>query len=314
MIDYQMTIQKIYCDESGFTGNNLLDAETPFFTYAAVAISQDEAKEFVDKVIKDYKVQSTELKFNKLIKYNRGKQAITHILKTFHEQMKVVVYDKKYSLACKFYEYVFEPTIASNSSLFYNLGFHKFIGNLLYLEFQQQNKYAEEIFADFYTLMKSKNYEETNYMFSSLLLPIISPMLDLIKTFCIYHRNTINEELDSLKGNGVGKWILDFTQTSLVTLLAEWGQEFQQLHVFCDESKPLQEQQEIFDAMLNKQDKIFMEVEGKEHPITFNLATQLQFVNSKTYPGIQIADVAAGIFAFVFQENLKGKYSQYPDE
>lgn len=314
MINNRTTIQEIYCDESGFTGGNLLDAASPFFTYATVAVSQDEAKEFVDKVIKDYKVQSTELKFNKLIKYSRGKQAITYILKTFHEQTKVVVHHKKYSLACKFYEYVFEPTIASNNSLFYNLGFHKFISNFLYLEFQQETKYAEEIFTDFYTLMKSKDYEETKYMFSALVLPDISPMLDLIKTFCIYHRNTINEELDSLKGKGVGKWILDLTGVSLASLLAEWGQKYQQLQVFCDESKPLQEQPEVFNAMINRQDKIFIEVEGKEHPISFNLATQLEFVNSKTYPGIQIADVAAGTFAFVFQKNLKEKDAEYPDE
>jgi hypothetical protein len=81
MISPQKEIQEIYCDESGFTGNNLLDKATPFFAYATVAVSHEEAKEFVERVIKDYKVQNCELKFQKLIKYSRGKQAITHILK-----------------------------------------------------------------------------------------------------------------------------------------------------------------------------------------------------------------------------------------
>ncbi|MBW4504982.1 MAG: DUF3800 domain-containing protein [Scytonematopsis contorta HA4267-MV1] len=314
MPDAQIIAQEIYCDESGFTGNNLLDSQTPYYSYATVAVSHEEAKEFVERVIKDYKVQANELKFQKLIRYSRGQKAITHILKTFHERMKVVVHHKKYNLACKFYEYVFEPTISSNNSLFYNINFHRFIGNLLYLEFQQQNKDAKELFENFYQLMKTKNDEGLDYMFGSSTLTETSSYIDMVRTFCISHRDTINEELESLKGSGVGKWILDLTVTSLASLLAEWGLQYQQLDVFCDVSKPLQEEPIIFNAMVNRKDKIFMEIAGKEHPIGFNLAAPIKFVDSKQYPGIQIADVASGIFTYVFQENEKGHYANYPEE
>ncbi|MCP6760084.1 MAG: DUF3800 domain-containing protein [Fischerella sp. CENA71] len=314
MSETQRTIQEIYCDESGFTGNNLLDSQTFYYTYATVAVSHEEAKEFVEQVIKDYKVQANELKFQKLIKYSRGKKAITHILKNFHERMKVVVHHKKYNLACKFFEYVFEPTISPKNSLFYNIDFHRFISNILYLEFQQQSKYAEEIFTDFYKLMKAKNSEGLDYMFSSPSLTETSLFIEMIITFCISHRDAINKELESLQGSGVGKWILDLTLTSLGSLLAEWGLKFKNLKVFCDTSKPLQEQPDFFNRMINYEDKLFMELNGKKHPISFNLATPIEFVDSKKYPGIQIADVASGTFAFVFQENEKGSYCQYPEE
>lgn len=94
MDTFEKESQEIYCDESGFTGNNLLDEATPFFAYATVAVKHEEAKEFVAKIIKDYRVQSSELKFQKLIKYSRGKQAITHILKSFHSHAKVSISDK----------------------------------------------------------------------------------------------------------------------------------------------------------------------------------------------------------------------------
>jgi Protein of unknown function (DUF3800) len=145
MVSSQKKIQEIYCDESGFTGNNLLDEATPFFAYATVAVSHEEAEEFVERVIKDYKVQTSELKFQKLIKYSRGKQAITYILKAFSHRAKVSINDKKFNLACKFYEYIFEPTVASKSSIFYNLNFHRFISHLLYLHFEQKSEYAEKI-------------------------------------------------------------------------------------------------------------------------------------------------------------------------
>jgi hypothetical protein len=307
-------IQEIYCDESGFTGNNLLDEATPFFAYATVAVSHEEAKEFVERVIKDYKVQSGELRFQKLIKRRRGKEAITYILKNFSHRAKVAVNDKKFNLACKFYEYIFEPALASKSSIFYNLNFHRFISHLLYLHFKQKSEYAGEIFEDFYNLMKAKNDEGLLYLFSSRALPDISPALDTVRTFCIHQQNVINAELESRKGTGIGKWILDLTHSSLVSLLSEWGQEYYQLRVFCDASKPLQEQVEFYQAMVNKEEKIFMELGEKEHAITFNLSGVPQLVNSQSYPGIQIADILAGAFTFVFRENSKGNYTSYPDE
>jgi Protein of unknown function (DUF3800) len=313
MSSSQKKIQEIYCDESGFTGNNLLDEATPFFAYATVAVSHEEAKEFVEGVIKDYRVQSGELKFQRLIRYSRGREAITHVLSKFSHRSKVTINHKKFNLACKFYEYIFEPTIASKNSIFYNLNFHRFISNLLYLHFEQKHEYAEKIFEDFYNLMKIKDSDGLLYLFNSTTLPSISPALDIVRTFCIHQQDVVNEELESLKGTDVGKWILDLTQSSLVSLLSEWGEEYDQLRVFCDASKPLQEQTEIYQAMVNKEEKISMELAGEEHAITFNLADVPQLVNSQSHPGIQIADILAGTFTFIFRENSKGNYSNYPE-
>ncbi len=47
-------IQEIYCDEAGYTSSNLLDKQQPYFAYASVATNNDEAKEFVKEIIKDY--------------------------------------------------------------------------------------------------------------------------------------------------------------------------------------------------------------------------------------------------------------------
>lgn len=160
--------------------------------------------------------------------------------------------------------------------------------------------------------MKAKDNEGLVYLFGSTALPKISPELDLIRAFCIYQQGSISAELDSLKGTGVGKWVLDLTRSSAFSLLAEWGREFHQLKVFCDESKPLQEGINVFKVMVEKEEKIFMEVAGEEHPISFNLVNSPQFVDSKTYPGIQIADILAGTFTFVFRENSKGHHTDYP--
>ncbi len=132
--------------------------------------------------------------------------------------------------------------------------------------------------------------------------------------FCMSQRDIINAELDSLKGTGVGKWILDLTNSALVALLSEWGQEHDQLCVFCDSSKPLQDQVEIYQAMVDREEKLFVNLGNKKRAITFNLDKPPSLVNSISHPGIQIADILAGTFTFVLRENLKGNHNSYPNE
>ena len=300
----KQTIQEIYCDEAGFTSNNFLDKEQTFFAYASVAIENEEAIECVNKIVKDYRIQGNELKGSKLLKFNRGRHAVAEILNNFQERIKVSIFHKKFNLACKFYEYIFEPTISAKNSLFYQIEFHRFISNLLFIHFQAQSEYAEEIFIDFQNLMKKLDDEELNYLFSSLTLPNISPILDCIRMFCIHHRDIINEELNSLQGTDTGKWILELSTTALFSLLAEWGQEFNQLKVFCDASQPLKDSQVLFNTMIGKEEKIYFDFfQGKgQEPITFNLCQEIQFVESHKFPGIQIADVAAAACAYAFKE------------
>lgn len=113
----------------------------------------------------------------------------------------------------------------------------------------------------------------------------------------------ISEELSSLEDTKTGKWVLELTSTSLVSLLSDWGQQFYELEVFCDQSKPLQEQPEFFNAMIGNTTQISINTGEQIHPLSFNLKQPIKFINSKQYPGIQIADIFAGATKFVFQEN-----------
>lgn len=71
---------QIYCDESGFTGNRLLDADQPIFTFASVASNEEEAQFIVEKIIKDYGIQNGEIKSGNLVKNPKGLRALDEIL------------------------------------------------------------------------------------------------------------------------------------------------------------------------------------------------------------------------------------------
>jgi hypothetical protein len=92
----------IYCDEAGFTGNNLLNPDQPYFVYASVLLDPNEARETVERIMKNYHVQGSELKGRNLVKYNKGRKAITEILEKFSNSVCLCVFQKKYNLACKF--------------------------------------------------------------------------------------------------------------------------------------------------------------------------------------------------------------------
>lgn len=301
--------ENIYFDESGFTGNNLLHPQQGIFSYASVHTDDDEAKSFVEYAIKKYGVQGGELKGKNLIKYNKGKNLISEILSVFKGRLKASVSNKKYALAGKFFEYIFEPALSDNNLLFYNLNFHKFVSNVLYMEFVARGAGAEEIFEDFESLMRTGDFDRLTTLFSSTSHPDMSPILSSVKDFAILNQASVREELNGYAGHGAGKWVLDLTNTALFSLLAEWGLVHDQVTAFCDSSKPLMEDQSLYDAMINREDRHFTEVAGFRSPLTFNLSGPLRLVNSKEVHGIQIADAVAAAFAYCTDSSNKDAHA-----
>jgi hypothetical protein len=300
----------LHFDESGFTGNNLLNKKQKIFCYASVECPHQEAQDFVEHIIKKYRIQNGEIKGGNLLKGLKGKRAVDEIIQHFKGRFKVSVSDKKYALAGKFFEYIFEPAIQSVNSIFYNINFHRFISNMLHVEFTVRGAMAEEIFEDFEKLMRTGDFEGLKALFSPSKNEGISPILEQICDFAIHNKEAVIEELDGYAGNGAGKWVLDLTNTALFSLLAEWGQEYEQLTAYCDQSKPLSEDQEIFNAMINREEKKYSHVAGIDSPITFNLKEPLKLVDSKIIHGVQLADAIAGAFAYACDNENQDEYAK----
>ncbi len=290
-----MMIQQIYCDESGFSGNYLLDREQPFFAYSSVAIDNEEATYLINELRSKYKLQGDELKGKNLVRNNKGESAITWLLNKLQNKARFSVNNKKYALACQMFEYIFEPVLSEQNSLYYRIGFHKFVSNLLYLEFSIQSQDAEDIFIEFEQLMRTKDTSKIDRMLSIASqtdMRLDRPLGQLL-TFAACHKNRISDEISSIPGTGIGKWILELSFSALFHLLAYWGDIFESLSVFCDESKPLVDQVNHLEIMIKREEKIYQQITETKYPITFNLAHSIKFVNSKDYNGIQLADILA---------------------
>ena len=114
--------------------------------------------------------------------------------------------------------------------------------------------------------------------------------------------------MNGYAGEGAGKWILDLTNTALFSLLAAWGTEFEQVTAICDQSKPLSDDQTLFNVMINRKDKQYSLLD-KKTPITFNLSGPIQLVDSKLTPGVQLADCVAAAFAYACSKDTADDYA-----
>jgi hypothetical protein len=292
-------MMKVYCDEAGFTGNNLLDDQQQSFVYSSVAIEPAQAEDLVQKTVQDFRLQGDEVKGSRLIKYERGRQAIRFLLSECVNNTKIIFADKPFTLACKFHEYIFEPVYAQGSLVFYEAGFHKFVANVLYDEWKRNNSVARVVLREFQELMRTKDPHAVQTLFSGALDDQnVSSSIRNILLFVFFNKDVILKEIRLLEGLDIGTWILEVTHTSLFALLGFWSKKYGQLEVYCDHSKPLLAQREVLDNLVGR-DVTELKIFSNTEPLVFpSLSMPLQLVDSRTNPGIQIADALAAGFSY----------------
>jgi len=296
--------QTIYFDESGYTGNNLLSPDQPAFVYASVAIGTSDASHLHSEMLSRFQIKGKELKGKNLVKNKQGQEAISWLLNKCSDIACIVVANKKFALAGKFFEYIFEPVLKTNNSLFYAVGFHRFIANLLYILFESKDECAEDMLDEFETLMRTQDPDDIE----RLLVPLgqaikFSDPLGQILTFSLCHKEKIKDEIKTLSEiNGVRRWALELTTTSLFWMLSLWSERFDLMEVYCDKSEPLDTNRHLFDTMIGRQDRIYMKLGSEpERALTYNLAGPIILLDSQQSPGIQIADVLSSSIAFALK-------------
>ena len=149
-----MDSQNVYVDEAGFTGGNLLDRDQSELVFAAVAIREAEAARIWAEVATQSKTQSPELKGTNLTSRPRGRTAITWLLENTAKYVKLAAINKRYALAGKFFEYIFEPVLAEKNRLLYVVDFHKFVAMALYLYDAAGHAFGAYVFESFQYIVR----------------------------------------------------------------------------------------------------------------------------------------------------------------
>src|SRR5437588_5042966 len=99
----------IFIDESGYTGEDLMNSDQPIFTLATLCLPESDCKELRERFFK--KVKSPELKHKRLVE-NRRQELIIHFLKELSktpELVKLHITHKRYALVSKLVQYIVVP-------------------------------------------------------------------------------------------------------------------------------------------------------------------------------------------------------------
>lgn len=305
-----MTPKQMFCDESGYDGNNLWHPDQPHFVYAAVQIEIEEANSIVADARSRFGLGGNEIHTARMIRRKSGKPAIEWILEAIKGRYQVAYFHKRYSLACKFFEYMIEPTISQGSNYFYHHGFHKFIATSLYAAAMAEPHTNESTLIEFQSLMRDRDPERMHALIEGFAARAEGEesFLQAIATVLICNQPAIRSELSMFDGDkdagdeSVTKWLLELTVTALRSLCASAsGDTMQPLVVTCDDSKPLVDGASFVNAMVGRTDFAQIEFDKREAQLTFNLAEEVRFASSITNCGIQLADVAASASAYALK-------------
>lgn len=220
------------------------------------------------------------------------------------------VVDKRFALAGKLFEYIFEPTIAAFSEPLYQAGFHKFVANLLYIHLQASVSPVEGLLIAFQEGVRSHDLSKLT---SALAPPGSSEgahqFADAITHYAQANAKVIGKEIARTGISLHDKWGLDLTTTCLSGLLGLWADRDVALDLVLDDSKPLMDwwdnAKDLYEIRPGRSGRgkpeEYVTVEGTRSRVRFPLAAAPTFASSKVTPGLQIADVVAAVISDAFQ-------------
>lgn len=291
----------LFCDESGFTGQDLLNPDQRYFSYSSVLIDPVEADEIVAQLKIDYPL-AKELKGSRMMGNSPGRKAAEFIFDKVAARSITVVADKRYALAGKLYEYIFDPVVGGNHAL-YNVGSHKCLTNLLYAQFTSRNPSAVELLNRFQRAVRACD-------FSALVESVkrgpngtdATKLAENLGKFCFEQQTLIGGEFSPSGNEIVDKWGLELSSTCVTGLLQRWAERGIQIRLVLDESKPLvawaEAIKDIFPVKPGPQeDGRYLKIGGESYRLNFVFAEPIRFASSKHTPGLQLADVMAAFVA-----------------
>lgn len=285
----------IYCDESGNSGEKLVDKEQPFFVLASNDFGRAEASALLEHLRSH---QGGEPKFKNLKKTADGIKRLTRLYadpSLNKGRIVIDVYHKRFMVVTKLVDLIAETLLHEQGEDLYLRGGNIAMSNMLYycMPVFCGEVPTEQFLTSFVVLMRTRTHESAaaffdagkemlfacgDEKFKELLWPFTEPRL-------------FNNWFE-----GINQMALEPAIPALFQHINEWGKRKKdRFRVIHDGSKPVLASQEIFENMMAMSDEASALVGYDRRKFSFPLrALTLEQGNSLEYPQIQIADLCAG--------------------
>ncbi len=280
----------IYFDESGYTGNNMMNKNQRIFILASHNYNQKECLYFKDNIFKIDR--NIELKFssfdkkdpiiqNRIIKFSNDKLI---------DENRIIynVINKKYAILSQIVTLFVLPNNYDSEMLNY-------IATYMYRKHNKDSVIKfDKMFLNYEKLIMDK--------YKKLLIPF----LDSVDELKIYVNNKYKKILDCIYKNinnvfsfiiSDAKFLLDPTFASFASIYNRWDKKYNPVEIIYDESYVMKDYIKYLNE-LKKYDIINKYIKN------FN-SNDIRFLDSKTNEGIQISDILSGIVYYKW--NIKNK-------
>lgn len=286
-------------DESGNTGQDLLNPNQPMFSLASVYLSDAETEEAIDILATQ---AGQEIKFSNLVRSTAGRQRVLSFLQSPYakiDKAKTYVIHKRYMVVGKIVDLLIEPLAHRDGLNLYQQGCNIAMTNLYYTCLP--TVCGEEEFSDFLgkfvKMIRKKDrhsimefYKSCQRMYHSAKVPGFKNDLAVI----FKSIEVIDEVLRASDATQ-----LDPSVTSFVQHCAAWGSCLGcDFDVVYDESKPIRQKQTLLSLLMAK-DEPEVQVGYDYRKMVLPLkVTGIKFGDSKKVKQLQVADVIAGTSAY----------------
>jgi hypothetical protein len=294
---------RIAFDESGNTGEDLLNVHQPIYALASVGV----APEIAVNLIPGWREK--EFHFQQARKSPGGRHRILTVLTAptmTAESVRISVVHKHFMVTAKMVDTLIEPVALAIGIDFYQDGMHLALANMLHLTMPVL---APDEWSDtqrrFVAMFRERTEEKIDAFYSSL------------------------DALEGALGRGEEDWLvnslrmsrqvltmhtpteLDPAFTCFMSLVQDWAASVGRFSVLHDESKEMLRWQRLFDCLKDESAPTLRVQTYQGGQIQYPVpVTDLQFLPSTADPGIQLADLVAGACRFV----CTSKVGSCPDE
>ena len=244
---------KLYFDESGYTGEDLINKVQPVFVLASTILDDSEAHAISKDIFKG--VQAPELKHSTLRKTASGQKRVLDFLqalKQFPNKAGTNISHKLYELVCMLVEWWVEPYAYQDGIDLYDRGANIGLSNLIYVTLLsvEGEAFLQKHLGNFQEMMRNRtpesftifcqalrhDYDRSDKLVQDVLLWPVEGCMRL------GHKHLL----------GLPDHILDISMTTAASTVNYWRQKTDsQFEVIHDKSSAMAKDQWLWDQLVN---------------------------------------------------------------
>ena len=310
-----MPAPRVVFDETGNTGQNLLDPDQSVFALASLCMDDDTVARLLALATPP---GAKEAKFSRLRQSTPGQRRILEVLRDpaiSDTTTKLSVYHKRFMVTTKIADLLVEPLVHARGGDFYAEGQNIAFANMLHAVTPVfcGRDHHNRMLTCFVAMVRDPRHETIDAFY----MQIDAMMRDSVDREFISTLDLLRQSrivIDQLVNIG-DVTALDPAIPSFVDLASQWtyqlGVPFDVVH---DASKPLQHLEDRLRRLISLSNQsVVYENRGVGSQLPL-LATGIEFVDSFSVPAIQLADLVAGATGVMFRAYARGGRDRFAEQ